>query len=88
MLELEQGYVDAAQFELLVEEGQVALARGAARGAADRFREGLALCYGRAFADVLDIARSRSRADVSRSQLTAFEGRIEAELTSGSTLSS
>jgi predicted ATPase/DNA-binding SARP family transcriptional activator len=84
MLELEQAHVDAAGFELLVEEGQAALARGAARVAADRFREGLALWHGRAFADVVDIAslaiESRRLEEL---RLTALEGRIEAELDLG-----
>ena len=76
--------MDAARFELLVEEGQAALARGAARVAADRFREGLALWHGRAFADVVDIAslalESRRLEEL---RLTALEGRIEAELDLG-----
>jgi predicted ATPase/DNA-binding SARP family transcriptional activator len=84
VLELEQAQVDAARFELLVEEGQGALARGAARVAADRFREGLALWHGRAFADVVDIAslaiESRRLEEL---RVTALEGRIEAELDLG-----
>jgi predicted ATPase/DNA-binding SARP family transcriptional activator len=81
VLELEQAHLDAARFELLVEQGQAALARGAARVAADRFREGLALWHGRALAEVLDIAslalESRRLEEL---RLTAVEGRIEAEL--------
>jgi predicted ATPase/DNA-binding SARP family transcriptional activator len=84
MLELEHAHVDAARFELLVEEGQAALARGAARVAADRFREGLALWHGRAFADLVDIAslaiESRRLEEL---RLTALEGRIEAQLDLG-----
>jgi DNA-binding SARP family transcriptional activator len=84
MLELEQANVDAAWFELLVEEGQAALARGAARAAADPFREGLALWHGLAFADLVDIAslaiESRRLEEL---RLTALEGRIEAELELG-----
>ncbi len=84
VLELEGAEVDAGRFELLVGEGQAALSRGAARVAADRFGEGLALWHGRAFADVVDIA---SLANESRRleelRLTALEGRIEAALDLG-----
>jgi predicted ATPase/DNA-binding SARP family transcriptional activator len=84
VLELEQAQVDAARFELLVGEGQAALARGAAGVAADRFREGLALWFGRALADVVDIAslalEGRRLEEV---RLTALEGRMEAELDLG-----
>jgi predicted ATPase/DNA-binding SARP family transcriptional activator len=84
VLELEQAQVDAARFELLVGEGQAALARGAAGVAADRFREGLALWRGRALADLVDIAslalESRRLEEL---RLTALEERIEAELELG-----
>ena len=84
VLELEEAQVDAARFELLVGEGQAALARGVARVAADRLREGLALWRGRALADLVDIAslalESRRLEEL---RLTALEGRIEAELDLG-----
>jgi predicted ATPase/DNA-binding SARP family transcriptional activator len=84
VLELEQASVDAARFERLVGEGQAALARGAARVAADRLRDGLALWRGRALADLVDIAslalESRRLEEL---RLTALEGRIEAELDLG-----
>jgi hypothetical protein len=84
VLELEQAQVDAARFELLVGEGQAALARGATRVAADRLRDGLAIWRGRALADLVDIAslalESRRLEEL---RLTALEGRIEAELELG-----
>jgi predicted ATPase/DNA-binding SARP family transcriptional activator/tetratricopeptide (TPR) repeat protein len=84
VLELEQAQVDAARFELLVGEGQAALARGAARVAADRLRDGLALWRGRALADLVDVAslalESRRLEEL---RLTALEGCIEAELELG-----
>jgi DNA-binding SARP family transcriptional activator len=84
VLELQQTQVDAVRFELLLTEGQAALARGAVRVAADRFWEGFALWYGRAFGDVADIAsltlESRRLEEL---RLTALEGRIEAELDLG-----
>jgi len=84
VLELEQVQVDAARFELLVREGQAALARGAARVAADRLREGLALWRGPAFADVADVespALESRRLDELR--LAAIEGRVEADVALG-----
>jgi predicted ATPase/DNA-binding SARP family transcriptional activator/tetratricopeptide (TPR) repeat protein len=84
VLELEQAQVDAARFELLVGEGQAALARGAARVAADRLRDGLALWRGRALADLVDIeSLALESRRLEELRLTALEGRIEAELDLG-----
>jgi predicted ATPase/DNA-binding SARP family transcriptional activator len=84
VLELEQAQVDATRFELLVGEGQAALARGATGVAADRFQKGLALWHGDALTDVVDIGslalESRRLEEL---RLTALEGRIEAELDLG-----
>jgi predicted ATPase/DNA-binding SARP family transcriptional activator len=81
VLELEQASVDAARFERLVSEGQAALARGAARVATDRFRQGLGLWRGRAFADVADVESvGLESTRLEELRLTALEGRIEGEL--------
>ena len=83
-LVIEAGQLDGERFEGLFGAGQVALGRGEATVAAERFKGALALWRGRALADVLDIAplalESRRLEEL---RLTALEGRIEAELDLG-----
>ena len=77
--------VDAKRFEQLVKEGQEALARGAPRGAAARFRAALALWRGRPFSGAGDaVALGLEAERLAELRLLALEERIEAELALGS----
>lgn len=83
-LDIRPDQVDAVRFERLTREGQDALARGAARGAAERLREALALWHGHAFAGVDPEGALRVEADrLDQLRLLALEERIEADLALG-----
>jgi DNA-binding SARP family transcriptional activator len=83
-LDVSPDQVDAVRFEWLVREGRGALARGAARRAAERLQAALALWRGRPFADVGDEGALRAEADrLEELRLQAVEERVEAHLALG-----
>ena len=88
ILEVSPDQVDAIRFERLVREGVEALARGAARRAAERLRAGLALWHGAPFGDVGDDGALRLEADrLEELHIVALEERIEADLALGVSVS-
>jgi DNA-binding SARP family transcriptional activator len=79
------GQLDVRRFEALVAEGQAAVGRGEAVAAGNRFREALALWRGPALADVADVEPlAREGARLEELRLAAVEGRLEADLATGS----
>ncbi len=76
--------IDAGRFERLVAAGHAALREGEAAAAGNRFRDALALCHGRALADVCDVETlALESARLEELRLTAMEGRIEADIELG-----
>ncbi len=83
-LEVPPDAVDAVRFERLLEEGSVALERGAAVRAGDRLREALALWRGRALDGAADGGTLLLEAErLEELRLRALERRIEADLEVG-----
>ena len=83
-LRVEPGELDAERFELLVEEGRLALAAGEADQAAAVLDEALGLWRGPALEDVA--YEPFARAEIARLEerrLVALEARVEADLNAG-----
>jgi YVTN family beta-propeller protein len=76
--------LDAARFQVLVNEGSEALAAGEVEHAGERFREALALWRGAALADVQSEAfATAARARLEEQRLSALEQRLAADLALG-----
>ena len=84
MITVDQGHVDAGRFERLAAAGHAALEDGDPGAASGHFAEALRLWQGRALADVSDIqALALESARLEELQVTAIEGRIEADIALG-----
>jgi DNA-binding SARP family transcriptional activator/DNA-binding beta-propeller fold protein YncE len=84
VLKIAPGQLDAERFELLSAEGRSMLVEGDAAGAAERFRNALALWRGPALADLAYESFAKAGADrLDELRLAAIEDRIDADLQLG-----
>ncbi len=83
-LDLVDGELDAARFELLAADGRQALAAGNARLARTLFARALGLWRGEALADLADSSFARDEAArLDELRLACIEGRVDADLRLG-----
>src|SRR5215813_2839061 len=84
VITVDPGHVDVGRFERLAAAGHAALGNGDPAAAASHFAEALRLWHGRALADVSDIETlALESTRLEELQLTAIEGRIEADIAIG-----